>query len=292
MKNIENIVFKGGGVKGIAYAGVIYELENNNLLDQVKRVAGTSAGAITATLLSLRYNAQEIHDIINGTDFKSFEDHKNVGRILTKYGMYRGDAFLEWMKKIVADKLGSPNATFQDLKDAGMRDLQVFSCDLNLKALRTFSAEETPTTIVAEAARASMSIPLFFKAWKFPSGIPDDHVYVDGGTVYNYPVTAFDQEGYNDKTLGFFLNNVNKKVVDNNLDYDHVIKYIEYLFETLMTTQTDDLMKDKQDLSRTVIVDDHGISGTNFGLTTEQKDLLYNSGRQAVTDYLKSQSAS
>lgn len=67
---------------GIAYAGAIKVLETNNVLQGIERVAGTSAGAITAMLVSLRYNADEIKSIVNATSFKSFEDGKNVFRII------------------------------------------------------------------------------------------------------------------------------------------------------------------------------------------------------------------
>ena len=53
--NFRNLVFEGGGVKGIAYAGALKELEKKGLLTSLQRVAGTSAGAITATLLAVGY---------------------------------------------------------------------------------------------------------------------------------------------------------------------------------------------------------------------------------------------
>ena len=43
-------VFSGGGIKGIALIGAIEEIENRGY--QFKRVAGASAGAIIASLIS------------------------------------------------------------------------------------------------------------------------------------------------------------------------------------------------------------------------------------------------
>jgi NTE family protein len=48
---IKNLVFEGAGVRGIAYAGAIKELENNKLISQIEKVGGTSAGAITAMMI-------------------------------------------------------------------------------------------------------------------------------------------------------------------------------------------------------------------------------------------------
>ncbi|MBQ0128550.1 MAG: patatin-like phospholipase family protein, partial [bacterium] len=43
--HFRNLVFEGGGVRGIAYAGALEVLEEEKILRKIKRVAGTSAGA-------------------------------------------------------------------------------------------------------------------------------------------------------------------------------------------------------------------------------------------------------
>ena len=46
----KNLVFEGGGVKGIAYAGAMKVLEKKGILKNIVRVGGTSAGAINVGL--------------------------------------------------------------------------------------------------------------------------------------------------------------------------------------------------------------------------------------------------
>jgi len=48
MDAFKHLVFEGGGVRGIAYAGAIEVLESNGILNSIESVTGTSAGAITA----------------------------------------------------------------------------------------------------------------------------------------------------------------------------------------------------------------------------------------------------
>ena len=74
IRTIENLVFKGGGVLGIAYAGAIEALEKQGILSQVKRTAGTSAGAVAAALISLGYSSKEIVEVLGDTNFKKFQD--------------------------------------------------------------------------------------------------------------------------------------------------------------------------------------------------------------------------
>ncbi len=274
-----NLVFEGGGVKGIAYAGALKVLEDQKILDKIEKVAGTSAGSIVATLVSLRYSAAEIKTIINHTDFASFEDHKNLFGVVEHYGIYRGQTFLKWLKLLIRNKDFNENITFAELKAKGCRALHVFATDLNMKQVKEFSAETTPNTVVAEAVRASMSIPLFFQAWQFPNSVPDDHLYVDGGTVYNYPITCFDENNEpNMATLGLHLDNIRGVRKDDNLEKGHIFKYIKYLFETLLDAQVIDFERNPSAMKRTVRIDDHGISATDFKITKAEKEELYNSG--------------
>ena len=287
MPTIKNLAFKGGGVLGIAYAGAIKVLEDHNMLQAVEKVAGTSAGAITATLLSLRYSSADLKTIVDATSFKSFEDRKNILRIATKYGLYAGDAFLSWMQDQIVHQGLPANATFRDFKNHGCRDLYVFSTDLNTQNLKEFSFEKTPDVIVAEAARASMSIPLFFKAWKFSDNNPDDHIYVDGGMVYNFPLDRFDTGGEpNPETMGFFLSNLTGVPKTNDLSYDEVLHYVKILFETMLDAQSIDFQEDTELKKRTAVIDDLGISATNFDLTPDQEEALYQSGIACTTAFL------
>lgn len=285
---IKNLVFKGGGVLGIAYSGVIEVLEEKKILQKVERVAGTSAGAITACLLSLKYTNSEILEITKLTNFKSFEDGFNPFRLFSKFGFFKGDKFLFWLKQFIVKKGLPENATFADFKKAGFLDLHVFATDLNSpSSLTRFSYSNTPNVIVAEAVRASMSIPLFFKAWKFSNNIPNDHIYVDGGVVYNFPLSTFDDvKGDNPETLGFFLTNLNN-TQPMELKFWQPFKYFKLLIEAILNSQNINLQADEDEENRTVMIDNLGISSTNFDITEFQKQQLYESGKKYTLKFLE-----
>src|SRR6266705_1651881 len=98
--NFRNLVFEGGGVKGIAYGGALTILDSMGILSGIQRVAGTSAGAINATLLALGYSSKDVSAIVAATDFKTFEDSgfilSQIKRLTDNYGWYKGDAFKDW----------------------------------------------------------------------------------------------------------------------------------------------------------------------------------------------------
>jgi len=283
-RNIENLVFKGGGVLGIAYAGAIEILENEGILTQVQRTAGTSAGAVAAALISLGYSSKEIIAVLGDTNFKQFQDDLNPLKLTSKYGLYRGEKLLTWLHEIIEKKTGNKHLTFAGLKEQGYKTLKVFASDLNTAALTEFSFEKTPDVKIAESIRASMSIPLFFDAWKFPDNKPNNHIFVDGGVLYNYPITAFDDI---DKTLGFFID-INEE--DDGLDFNDVSTYLKHLFRTVLNVQDIDFFKTEESENSTVIIKNKGIAITNFSLTKNQKDMLYKEGKQATLNYFKASS--
>ncbi len=226
MKIVENLAFKGGGVLGAAYVGALVALEEWKLAGwgsdpngkvivygNVKRVAGTSAGAICAALVALGRNATEIAKIMDEMTFSSFVDVDP--NFPANSGLCLGKVFLDWMEGKVKDALKKDNATFTDLaalaqNDPRYKDLHIFSHQVKAGRTFEFSAQSTPDVPIAQAVRASMSIPIFFVPWSFSGDLakayPGD--FVDGGVAFNYPISAFDSGDPNRLTLGILLNHL------------------------------------------------------------------------------------
>lgn len=207
MSQFRNLVFEGGGVKGIAYAGAIEVLEAKEILPDIQRVAGTSAGAITAALLALGARSGKVAAIVGSTDFRRFMDDswgvaRDINRLLHEYGWYKGDEFSAWMKKHIGKLVdGDEELTFGQLTALAQnqgadgptrcRELYTVASDLSTQLPQVFSAESTPDVPIWKAVRMSMSIPLFFACVR-----RDGHVVVDGGVTWNYPIDVFDDVRY------------------------------------------------------------------------------------------------
>ena len=195
-----NLIFEGGGVKGIAYAGAMQILNQRGILKNIKRVGGTSAGAINALLFALGFDIPSQRKILEHTDFKEFMDDsfgiiRDIRRLAKLFGYHKGDFFTGWIADLIEEKLRDKKATFKDLKEAKSPDLYMLGTNLSTGYSEVFSAERHPDMPLAEAVRISMSIPLFFTAKRYG---PRDDVYVDGGVMLNYPVKLFDRERYID----------------------------------------------------------------------------------------------
>jgi len=316
---IKNLALKGGGVKGIAYVGALKELDKAGIYKGIQRVSGTSAGAIVALMIALQLSPATIESLMRELDFKSFKSGWNPLRIFTKYGLYTGDAILQFIYKCYeASSLNlTQKATFSDFEKAGCKEIIVFASDLNTKNICEFSNYKTPDCIVAEAIRASMSIPFFFKGWQFSNNIPNNHIYVDGGVIFNYPLSFFDKPRfhenpveYHQESLGLFLEP--KKIYDSFVNQNEeklatekkhgfkkmvymaefkygmwIFLYIKHLFDTLMNAQDIDLFEESHLVDRTVFIDDLGISATDFNLSDQDKTNLVNSGSKGTLRYFE-----
>lgn len=286
----QNLVLEGGGVKGVAYIGAFQQLQALGMLDRIQRVAGTSAGAITATLLALRYTPQEIQWLtFKVIDFQDFEDGGATGiiRLFRRFGWYKGDYFLHLMRCLVELKTGNPHSTFGDLQRQrkGFLDLHVFATDVSTGQSIEFSAAATRDVEVARAVRMSMSIPLFFASVDFPFDSNRD-VFVDGGVLRNYPIDTFDttgaHAGINPRTLGLSLSSPPSQRVQ----IDALPRYSTTLFETLLNAQVVDLQTNPADLERTVLINDLNISTTDFQITDQKKCALIGQGYDCTCRYL------
>ncbi len=295
----KNLVFEGGGVKGVAYGGALEVLDQNGILDQIEQVAGTSAGAITATMVALGYSAGYIKDKMLNLNFKSFEDGNFFGdleRFRTQFGWYKGEVFLEFMQGEVEGALGSPAATFTDLNNqrqqdsTKFRELYVVGTNLSQRVDRVFSYASTPDIAIADAVRISMSYPLFFASRKL-----DGDVYVDGGVLRNYPLGLFDPQTPDEAHPGLYLRTPNfetlgfhlgKNVLETRAITD-LDQYAGNLFEAILAVQDVALMDNADDVKRTIFINTLGIQTTDFDITEQQKEDLIKKGHEATANYLR-----
>ena len=211
----ENLVLKGGGVKSYAYIGSLHSLEDSGVLGNIQNVAGSSAGALYASLIGLNYSASEIEKFVIHTDLskemKEADPQEVTHRFFTQYGNYTGDYFINDFNDFISQKFGNSNITFQQIHDQreslGLKDVFLTGVDVSEGKSVVFSYENTPDMTLSDALRISCSYPLMYT----PPKMADGHYYVDGGLLNNYPVDIFNsaEENKNNtanpKTLGLYL---------------------------------------------------------------------------------------
>ncbi len=314
---IRNLIFEGAGIRGIAYCGTIEILEKNNLLKNITRVGGTSAGAITALCISLGYHAEEIQSIITSTPFKKFNEGKyffigGVSRMIRNFGWYRGGNFEKWLSKIIKLKTDNANITFKELHEKGFKDLFITGTNLTLQKMIVFSKESFPNMMVKDAIRISMSIPIYFEAVfmdsvghivKNPSATNDLQVMIDGGVLANYPIHIFDSTKYlgltepnrsiyNYQTLGFRIDR--KEQIENDLSGKDLAPIKIKNFRTYLRAFYSIIIEklNRQSLAlidwqRTISISDGNIQPRIRKMKKSEIQLLLDNGKQSISTYLK-----
>jgi NTE family protein len=321
--HFRNLIFEGGGVKGIAYVGALRELDKRHILENIDRVGGTSAGAINAVLLATGHSLKETQDLLSDLNFNKFLDDswgiiRDTRRLIREFGWYKGDFFRAWIGRRIEDKLGNRNATFNDFRNAECKDLYLVGTNVSTGFSEVFSNEHTPRMPVADAVRISMSIPLFFAAIRNARS----DVYVDGGVLRNYPVKLFDREKYiakqklrkhglatkyyaldnktkprtsskyvyNKETLGFRLDSREEIAMFRDgaepptATIEDFFDYGWALIKTVLNAQNNTHLH-SDDWQRTVYIDSQRVGTTDFGLSDAKKRALVKSGAEGVEQY-------
>ncbi len=293
-------VFEGGGIKGIGLVGAVSVTEEKGY--RFENVAGTSAGAIVASLIAADYTANEMKNIMDELDYSKFKDKSLldkiplIGPILSvgfEKGIYEGDVFEKWLRKLLAEK---GVHTFGDLVMEEYKDnpkyryrLQVIAADMTRGKMIVLPGDIEAYDIspdkldVAHAVRMSMSVPFFFEPVLVQDTEGNTSYIVDGGVLSNYPVWLFD-DGTDDPpwpTLGY-------KLVEPNEGMPHVIRgplsMLAALFSTMMEAHDSRYIEDS-DFVRTVPIPTLGVRIIEFDLSPERSEALYKSGREAAEDF-------
>ncbi|XP_035692163.1 uncharacterized protein LOC118426725 isoform X2 [Branchiostoma floridae] len=207
----ENLVLEGGGAKGTAYIGAMMVLEDAGIMENIHRFAGTSAGAVTAGLMSIGMTSEEIVKEMENVDMaRTLMDSPwwsrgplrrlfFVWKVFKAFGLYAaaGDRFLEWYGELIHRHLEKhhihkglgKNINLQQLRDVLGKELCTVTYDLTFGIEIYCHAKTTPLCTVRQAVRQSISLPAVFVPYKFEDE-PD--LYIDGGVCVNFPIYCYD----------------------------------------------------------------------------------------------------
>jgi len=310
----KNLVFKGGGMKALAYHGVLKVLESEQILPQIECVAGTSAGSLLATLLSFRTSVDKVIEIYQTVDYEKITRTRSeiipdlrkssrlklnldfnrilggvdsIQRFIGNYGWYSNEYPYQWLQEVIANYFsGNGRATFAEFNQAGYRKLFITATNISKHQVTIFSNETTPEVSVADAVLMSSSIPFFFEAIRFDGvNFGTGDYYADGGLLLNYPLHIFDDvkfeksnknyvHGINWETVGCRLYTPENKPRSNE-PITGLFNYIENVLETIAEAQDTLIKSSIVDQLRTIDVSNCGISTVDMTIKPDQQDDRY-----------------
>jgi NTE family protein len=321
-----DLVLEGGGVKGIGLAGAISTLNRAGyVFPRVGGTsAGAIVAALIAAYQTRGIDLSRVEQDMRELDYSRFKQEggveKHLGLIgkaealITRQGVYATSYLSEWLTSKL-EPIGI--RTFADLKitddpGTGLPPRQRYrlvthTSDLSRRALVRLpwdlpyyllsnpdeaTLEQQIAVIdaysVVDAVRASISIPFFFRPFEQKT-VLGTCTWVDGGLLQNFPVTVFDRtDGKPNRwpTFGIKLSALPLPNVPDLPVHGDIREALALAHTAVAGEWNRYPLADEGVGARTVYVDTMKIRSTDFDLSPQQRDQLFENGQSAAAKFL------
>lgn len=312
-----DLVLSGGGVKGIGLVGAIVALMESGY--SVQRVSGTSAGSVVGAILAAgsrgeyQLTPEQVKELAMTVPYRKFLDRSvpipilgSAWSLLTEEGIYKGDFAHDWirdqLKNLGVTTFGDLAVDDDNLLPERRYKLVVTVADVTTGQMvrlpwdyRRLYGLDPDEQSVADAVRASMSIPFFFRASKLTSAEGITSTLVDGGLLSNFPIDSFarpDGKPPRWPTFGVtVLPNLpegNDKIIPS-LAPLHLFggpTLLEDLITTMIVGHDQAYLGQPWVSARAIRVDSTDVGFLDFKISQRQMDALYQRGHEAAETFL------
>lgn len=200
--NIKHIVISGGGPSFLQALSSIQYLNEKNIInfDKIKTIYGTSAGALLAAILCMKFDWETVNDYIIKRPWIDVFNIKaqHIFEAYNKRGLLDKSIIEKAFKPLLCAKDISMNITLKEFYEYSKIELHVFAFEINNFDTEDISYLTHPELSLLDALLMSSSIPILMT----PT-IIENKCYIDGGLCANYPLLYCIQTNKNlDEILG------------------------------------------------------------------------------------------
>lgn len=264
------LALAGGGIRGIAHAGVLKALEENNI--KIDILGGTSSGSMITALYAVGYTPDEIYEMfkkyaktivkLNGSVIRKEIKNFIINHKISSQGINSG----EFIEEIFNEKALEKN--IDNINKIKM-PIVIPSVDIsNSKEYLFTSVKKDEEKYISDieigkAVRASSSFPIIYEPV-----IYKDKMFVDGGILNNIPANDVKELGAD-------------KVISINFDSDKIWQESNAIDITMKIL---DVMGNK--------ISDEDLEGSDYTITVptngtglldiEKIDFCYKSGYETT----------
>ena len=197
---LDTIVFSGGGVRGLSYAGVLLAFKDTygiTIGSHFKTFAGSSVGAFFAMVCAIDVDVGEALDAFKSVGLEAIFS-KDPTWLLTNFALNNGDALKNLVTRILESKVLHAGITLGELFAKTHKTLIITVVDLLTSAVHYLDhMNEGRDVPVVSAIMGSMALPPLFPPVAQSIG-SKQILMMDGGLLDTFPLAKFDPE----KTLG------------------------------------------------------------------------------------------
>lgn len=310
-----DLVLSGGGVRFVGLVGAVVALMDAGY--SVQRISGVSGGSVVGTILAAaaqgdQLTAAQVKDLALSVPLRTWRDAGPIPLVGPVWGflrdsaLYRGDVAHEWIRSELAN-LGV--RTWGDL---------TYDAD-NLLAERRYRAVVTVTDVttgqlvrlpwdyrrvygldpdeqsVADAVRASMAVPFFYRPVTLTSARGLRSTLVDGGVLSNFPIYTFDRLDGRPPLWPTFGVTVVPEVSDGIDAMVPVLRplrlfgqslLLENLISTMLIGHDQTYLNQPWVSVRAIKVNSTDVSVLDFDISRDRLEKLYDNGYAAAKEFL------
>lgn len=314
-RKLADAVLSGGGVKFIGLVGAIVALMDAGY--SFKRVSGVSAGSVVAAILAAASKADqltgdEVRELALSVPLDKWRDRAPVPFLGAAWGllrdsaMYRGDFAYDWIRSELKN-LGV--VTFGDLALDGEHwlgerryKLVVTVADVTAAQLvrlpwdyRRLYGLDPDEQLVADAVRASMAIPFFYRPVTLTAADGATSTLVDGGVLSNFPVDTFDRPDGKQPRWPTFGITVLPRIAEGlgevmpallPLRLCEQTALLESLLTTILVGRDQTHLNQPWVKSRAIQIESTNVGVLDFAISRGRLQELYNNGYVAAQTFL------
>ena len=313
-----DLVLAGGGVKGVGLVGAVVKLMDAGY--RAYRISGTSAGAVVGSIVAAaakddQLTGELVKELALSMNYRKFLDAGPVESvpllgpawgILQGSGIYKGDYAHDFiagqLKNLGVKTFGDLRLEDDQLPEERRYRLAVTAADVTTGQLvrlpwdyRRVYGRDPDEQPVADAVRASMSIPFFFRPVTLTSTTGLTSTLIDGGLLSNYPIDSLDRlDGKRPRWVTFgvtVLPNLPEgtdKIIPGLaplrlLGGTHLL---EEVISTVLVGRDQAYLNEPWVSARTIRVDSTEVGVLDFGISHTEIDALYAKGYDAAEKFL------
>lgn len=265
---IEELSISGGGVKGYAFLGALYRLDELGALKNIKRIAGVSIGSLFAAALTLGFRPKELINILFDYNIKTLKDI-DISGLIQRKSLLKGEKFKDFVISIIERKVNKDINLLDLYNLTGIELIVAVSC-VNDRQVKYISYKTDPDIELINLIMMSSAIPFFF-----PPVLYKDKLYVDGGILDNHPIKCLSNNAY-----GIVQKSKKKKPIVE------IKNFIDFGGAMLQMIYTSIQNKVKKDYPNLIEVEYGNVTITSFNITKDQKLSLINYGIEAVNTFI------
>ncbi len=274
------IALSGGGIRGIAHAGVLKALEDNQI--QIDIIGGTSSGSLVASLYAMGYSPYYIYILfkryakelveINSEPIITGIGNFMMNKKVCVAGLKTGEDLEKAYDKIAIKKgiktIGDITKIPLVIPSVDVKNSKEYIFTNKIPLNSTDKTQYITDISIGKAVRASSSFPVIFCPCNFKK-----HKFLDGGVLDNIPVLEVKKQGA-DKVIA-----VNFKAYDID-EESHIMDIVMRTLD-IMGNKISEESLEQSDFILTIETDKTGF------LDTEKLDKCYQYGYQAALQKLE-----